>query len=49
MLIRFWGSRGSIPTPLGYRAVRAKVREALLAARGLKLEESRGDRRLHRK
>src|SRR5271154_948898 len=38
MLIRFWGSRGSIPTPLGYRAVRAKVREALIAARGLKLD-----------
>ena len=38
MLIRFWGSRGSIPTPLGYRAVRAKVREAILAARGHKLD-----------
>jgi phosphoribosyl 1,2-cyclic phosphodiesterase len=38
MLIRFWGSRGSIPSPLSYRAVRAKVRDALLAARGQRLE-----------
>lgn len=34
MLIRFWGTRGSIPTPLDYRAVRAKIRDALIAARG---------------
>jgi phosphoribosyl 1,2-cyclic phosphodiesterase len=33
MLIRFWGTRGSLPAPLNYRAVRAKVRDALLAAR----------------
>jgi len=32
MLIRFWGTRGSLPAPLNYRAVRAKVRDALLAA-----------------
>jgi len=32
MLIHFWGSRGSLPAPLGYRAVRAKVRDALAAA-----------------
>ncbi len=32
MLIRFWGSRGSLPSPLNYRAVRIKIREALLAA-----------------
>ena len=38
MLIRFWGSRGSIPTPLGYQAVRTKLREALLVARGHRLE-----------
>ena len=38
MLIRFWGSRGSIPTPLGYRAVRTKLREALLVARGHRLD-----------
>ena len=33
MLIRFWGTRGSLPAPLNHRAVRAKVRDALLAAR----------------
>lgn len=38
MLIRFWGSRGSIPTPLGYRAVRSKLREALMVARGHRLD-----------
>jgi len=38
MLIRFWGTRGSIPAPLGYRAVKDKIREALLAARGRHLE-----------
>jgi phosphoribosyl 1,2-cyclic phosphodiesterase len=38
MLIRFWGSRGSIPSPLNYLQVRAKVREALLAARGHRLD-----------
>jgi hypothetical protein len=38
MLIRFWGSRGSIPTPLGYRAVQNKLRDALLAARGHRLD-----------
>ncbi len=32
MLIRFWGTRGSLPAPLNYRAVRAKVRDAMLAA-----------------
>ncbi|HLI80133.1 MAG TPA: MBL fold metallo-hydrolase [Candidatus Binataceae bacterium] len=37
-LIRFWGTRGSIPAPIGYRAVRDKIREALLAARGRHLE-----------
>jgi len=38
MLIRFWGTRGSLPAPLNYRAVRAKIREALLAARGRNFE-----------
>ncbi|MGO9452923.1 MAG: MBL fold metallo-hydrolase [Candidatus Binataceae bacterium] len=33
MLIRFWGTRGSLPAPLGYRAVRAKIRDALIASR----------------
>jgi phosphoribosyl 1,2-cyclic phosphodiesterase len=34
MLARFWGTRGSLPTPLGAAAVRAKLRDALLAASG---------------
>src|SRR5205823_12106037 len=32
--LHFWGTRGSLPAPLGQAAVRAKVRKALLAARG---------------
>jgi anti-anti-sigma factor len=36
--IRFWGTRGSLPAPLGERAVRRKIRDALLAARGQRLE-----------
>src|SRR5690242_686336 len=32
MLIRFWGTRGSLPAPLDYTAVRAKIRDALTAA-----------------
>jgi anti-anti-sigma factor len=32
--VRFWGTRGSLPAPLQERAVRAKIRAALLAARG---------------
>jgi phosphoribosyl 1,2-cyclic phosphodiesterase len=38
MLIRFWGTRGSLPAPLNYRAVLTKIREALLAARGRTLD-----------
>lgn len=38
MLVRFWGTRGSLPAPLNYRAVRAKIHEALLAARGRSLD-----------
>jgi phosphoribosyl 1,2-cyclic phosphodiesterase len=38
MLIRFWGTRGSIPAPLGHKSVRAKIREALLLARGHHLD-----------
>jgi phosphoribosyl 1,2-cyclic phosphodiesterase len=38
MLIRFWGSRGSLPAPLNSRAVRTKIREALLAARTVSLD-----------
>ena len=40
MLIRFWGSRGSLPSPLNYRAVRAKVLEAILASRGQSIESA---------
>jgi anti-anti-sigma factor len=36
--VRFWGTRGSLPAPLRERAVRAKVRDALLAARGQALD-----------
>jgi len=38
MLIRFWGTRGSLPAPLDYRAVRAKIRDALIAARNQSLD-----------
>jgi len=38
MLIRFWGTRGSLPAPLGRQAVRDKIRHALLAARGQRLD-----------
>jgi len=36
--IRFWGTRGSLPAPLRESAVRAKIRDALLAARGQPLD-----------
>ncbi len=36
--LRFWGTRGSLPAPLWERAVRAKIRDALVAARGHALE-----------
>jgi anti-anti-sigma factor len=32
--VHFWGTRGSLPAPLGQASVRAKVREALLGLRG---------------
>jgi anti-anti-sigma factor len=40
--VHFWGTRGSLPTPIGQGAVRAKIREALLAAHayGLPTAES---------
>ncbi len=31
--VHFWGTRGSLPTPLNRQAVRAKIRDALLVAR----------------
>jgi phosphoribosyl 1,2-cyclic phosphodiesterase len=40
MLIRFWGSRGSLPSPLNYRGVRAKILEAILASRGQSIESA---------
>ncbi len=36
--VRFWGTRGSLPAPLRERSVRGKIRDALLAARGRRLE-----------
>jgi anti-anti-sigma factor len=36
--VRFWGTRGSLPAPLRERAVRTKIRDALVAARGHALE-----------
>src|SRR5262249_20696170 len=36
--VRFWGTRGSLPAPFAERAVRGKVRDALLAARGRMLD-----------
>ena len=36
--IHFWGTRGSLPAPLRERAVRVKIRDALIAARGQTLE-----------
>ena len=36
--IRFWGTRGSLPAPLREQAVRAKIRDSLLAARGQALD-----------
>ena len=38
MLIRFWGTRGSIPSPLHAAAVRAKVRAALMKTIGRTLD-----------
>jgi phosphoribosyl 1,2-cyclic phosphodiesterase len=35
--VRFWGTRGSLPAPLAAAAVRGKIRDALLAARGRSL------------
>jgi anti-anti-sigma factor len=36
--VRFWGTRGSLPAPLREGAVRGKIRDALLAARGRTLD-----------
>ena len=34
MLVRFWGTRGSLPSPLNATDVRSKIRRALLEAHG---------------
>ncbi len=39
MLIRFWGTRGSLPAPLASSAVRAKLRAALVKAGGRRFED----------
>jgi phosphoribosyl 1,2-cyclic phosphodiesterase len=45
MLIRFWGTRGSLPAPISKVAVRQKLRQALLAAQGRKFaDEAEVDR-----
>ena len=36
--VHFWGTRGSLPAPLRAQTVRAKIRDALFAARGQRLE-----------
>jgi len=36
--VRFWGTRGSLPAPLQESAIRGKIRDALLAARGRTLD-----------
>ena len=36
--VRFWGTRGSLPTPLQESGTRSKIRDALLAARGRTLD-----------
>ena len=46
--VHFWGSRGSLPTPLGAAAVRGKVRDALLDGARARSRDARGDRRLYR-
>lgn len=39
MLVRFWGTRGSLPAPLDARGVTTKLRAALRAARGKQLDD----------
>jgi phosphoribosyl 1,2-cyclic phosphodiesterase len=38
MLVRFWGTRGSLPTPLDAEAVRRKIVAAVMAAGGRRFE-----------
>ena len=39
MQIKFWGTRGSIPTPLSSEEIQQKMRQALLGAAGLDLAD----------
>jgi phosphoribosyl 1,2-cyclic phosphodiesterase len=49
MKVKFWGTRGSIPTPLSPAAIEGKVRQALRGAAGLDLSsEAAIDRYLQR-
>jgi phosphoribosyl 1,2-cyclic phosphodiesterase len=34
VLVKFWGTRGSLPAPLNESAIRTKIRQALIIARG---------------
>ena len=38
IVVRFWGTRGSLPAPLGHVALRRKIRAALVAANGRRFE-----------
>jgi phosphoribosyl 1,2-cyclic phosphodiesterase len=46
MLVRFWGSRGSLAAPLNNRAVRTKILEAINAARGQALDSTEAIERM---
>ena len=39
MLVRFWGVRGSLPTPIRSETIRAKIIEALHRAKGVDLND----------
>ena len=39
MLIRFWGTRGSIPVALTGAGVRSKIKQALLQANGRRFDD----------
>jgi phosphoribosyl 1,2-cyclic phosphodiesterase len=45
MLIRFWGTRGSLPAPLGTAGLRRKLVRALLAAAGRRLDSEEAAQR----
>ena len=48
MLVRFWGTRGSIPVALTADAVRRKIVGALMAADGRRFEQVQVDGDPHR-